>query len=266
MPPVCVVSSHEVNARMFLQRNISHIIGSVEAGISHVNWIELPSKWATLLFQSIEKGIVALNSTATVHESNNSDIWLCWSKLIRSLLNSGNHECQKIERNELCITMCSRLLRKLFSLNKWDDSMHDTMIRWGAHCTCSSIVVEGLACSYLALLDLKANVSAQDDTPRHLAIVELCSICLHAALRSVRHYSLTADMLITSALCDIDSVCGEIAMKSSCRVFSNPELLRLNFYINCFRQFPRLESLKVKSHKKLLCGQPSLDSLFSDSS
>jgi len=192
----------------------------------------------------------------------------------------------------LRLELCKSLLQDVMTDPKdWDAAVQTVRAKWNMDedsTPSSSLTMQGVLYAFVALYSILRTrvVNLQDSDKDHdgtgrctampgeqegficWAVLELAVTCLQVGLAQLYDHraatttttttTITTSML-KSALEDLQSVSNEIIDKTKLWVLSNLEFMRLNYYLLCFRQIPRLEQHYLGNASKR---QETLDQFF----
>lgn len=206
-------------------------------------------------------------------DADDHQAWICQARVIR-VLSSATYEStetsQKTWIATLVTKLCERVLlacskqsskalydkvASIFTKWKLPQEMADC-IRWKASAT-----------SLITLSLLNQSISVEGEEALCAALCEMSFLCFQSAVTlfsniNIHHSDSVESAALYTAYQEIESEISQIATKSNGLVLSNPHYLRVNYFANCFRQYPRLEKLQYQERQTVEI-QANLESYFS---
>ena len=256
---------------MHLHKLLNHLL---DAAIESYQENELCKEWLQELAEGIYTLVTKLGpGLPGAIDADDSKAWISQARLIGILSGASYESTIAVQRSRIAMLvteLCNRVIQassKLSSeafkakvtstlIGKWQLSEESAMCsRWTATAT-----------SFIALSLLKQNISMEGEEALCAAICEISFLCFQNAITLFKDVNNSSDVGDESAIRytaydAIESELSAIATKSNTLVLSNPYYLRVNYFANCFRQYPRLEKLHFQA-RQTVESQATLDLYF----
>jgi hypothetical protein len=239
--------------------------------------------WMESLVDNIFEALSQLGPGAPgAEDADDIQAWLCQSRSIRMILSSA-HAGGRNNSSELSAHLSARVLKGAFEVTDWNADVLFILKQWNLpQGLLDSNRWQAMASSYLALAKLSSKFP-NEGGPKSLAVVEISHLCLQAAMtmfgRYLEHQQESNNEFdhviddsrqekaeesdyIYLAFEQLEEQSSNIAGKSNSLVMSDPHFLRVNYHVNCIRQYPRLEKHSFRSHPTVAM-QATLDSWIS---
>eukprot|EP00934_Nitzschia_sp_Nitz4_P000915 Nitzschia sp. Nitz4//scaffold4_size323378//136083//137902//NITZ4_000655-RA/size323378-snap-gene-0.453-mRNA-1//-1//CDS//3329553384//915//frame0 len=236
---------HHSHLRLFFQRTISYLADHMHSchDVEHETIVGSVAS-------SFEKAHDAIWEYTMANEEAGPVSSLRHSRIMRNLLISrGDVPWREVAVVHEYLRWCQGIVKSiLVDTNiSWEKLTRGTLKRWNHQKCCGDQYWSSLAHVVIALDSLTANVSETSRAQEFLALVETCYTMVHVSLHFIQKCPSHRDNEpLQHALSDIDVACRELVSKSNGHVFSNQYCLKLNYYLSCFRQYPRLEAERLQ--------------------
>jgi len=253
-----------------LQRVLVHVLEAAEGRTSTSSAstkVNCRQQWVEAVAQDLDQTLSHLGPGESGSEDkDDTEAWLCLSRSIRLLstleyatsTTTGSATAARTCARDLVLALSSRVVERALGIGDWTTEVEQLFAEWKLPDKLrSERRWKVLASSYLSIAAL--SLKFQDSgAPMALAVVEISHLCLQTAMIELAQQSIenndsdydddeTDEPLqyestcIYTALEQLEAQYQSLGQKSRGLVLSNSHLLRLNYYVNCIRQYPRLE-------------------------